>query len=59
MVLQDVTAIHCQAKAMECAQMAEIAGSLEVAEMYRKMEQRWLEVAAKAEAAHLGTQRMG
>jgi hypothetical protein len=41
----------CQAKATECARMAEIAGSSEVAGMYRKMEQRWLEFAAKAQAA--------
>jgi hypothetical protein len=39
--------------------MAKIAGSSEVAEMYRKMEQRWLEFAAKAEAADPGTPSMG
>jgi hypothetical protein len=39
--------------------MAEIAGSSKVAGMYRKMEQRWLEFAAKAEAADLGTPHMG
>jgi hypothetical protein len=59
MLLQDATANLCQAKATECARMAEIAGSSEVAEMYRKMERRWLEVAAKAEAADLGTPNMG
>jgi hypothetical protein len=59
MLLQDTTADLCQVKATECARMAEIAGSSEVAGMYRKMEQRWLEFAAKAEAADLGTPSMG
>jgi hypothetical protein len=59
MLLQNTTANLCQAKATECARMAGIAGSSQVAEMYRKMEQRWLEFAAKAEAADFGTPNTG
>jgi hypothetical protein len=60
MLLQDTTANLCQAKATECARMAEIAGSSEVVGMYLKMERRWLEFAAKAAAAaDLGASHMG
>jgi hypothetical protein len=51
MILQDRTAKQCQARAIECRQMAKISGSSEIAEKYRKMERRWLEVVAQAEDA--------
>jgi hypothetical protein len=53
MVLDNATARHCQAKAAECAQLALVAGSSEVAEMYLEMQRRWLGVAVKAEATDL------
>jgi hypothetical protein len=59
MELQDVIARHCQAKAVECVQMAEISGSREIAEMYRTVARRWLEAAVKAETADPGTPNMG
>lgn len=55
MIPQDETAKHCQVRAEECARMAEIATSSAIAEMYLKTAQRWLEIAAKAEVADVGS----
>jgi hypothetical protein len=58
MISPDATAKHCHDKAEECMRMAEIATSSDIAEMYRKTAQRWLQVAAKSEAAHVGASYM-
>ena len=54
MIPQDETAKHCQARADECSRLAETATSSDIAEMYLKTAQRWLEIAARSEAAAVG-----
>ncbi len=53
MILQSKTAMGFLSRATECEQLAKIADSSVIAELYRQMERRWLGLAAKAEAADL------
>jgi hypothetical protein len=55
MILQDDIAKYFQSRAMECDRMAKMASSLAVADLYRKMEQRWLGAALRVEAASHAT----
>ena len=57
MILQNKTAMGFLSRATECEQLAKIAGSSVVAELYRQMERRWLGLAGRAEAADLDTMK--